>query len=84
MIPKLMREKAKIEKCPQQVQEFEKCCKESSLFMIFSCRKQNSALKGCLTEWYQNDEFRQLCTEQYLKERSEYRRSGVRKPIKRA
>lgn len=84
MIPKLMREKAKKEKCVPEVREFEQCCKESSLMMVISCRKQNSALKDCLTRWYQNEEFRNVCTEEYLKERSEYRQTGNKKPIKRA
>lgn len=84
MIPKLMRAKAKVEKCPKEVFDFEKCCKDSSLLMVVKCRKENSALKDCLSNWYANDEFRQVCTEEYLNERSEYRRTGIRKPIKRA
>ncbi|KAG6443313.1 COX assembly mitochondrial protein homolog [Manduca sexta] len=84
VIPKLIREKAKTEKCTQEVAEFEKCCKDASLLMVVKCRPQNSALKDCLSSWYQNQEFKDLCTEQYLKERSEFRRTGVRKPIKRA
>lgn len=79
-----MREKAKVEKCNKEVMEFEKCCKDSSLLMVVKCRNENSALKDCLTHWYQNDEFRSLCTEQYLKERSEYRNSGVKKSMRRA
>ncbi|XP_026756480.1 COX assembly mitochondrial protein homolog [Galleria mellonella] len=84
MIPKLMREKAKSEKCVSEVKEFERCCKDSSIFMVVKCRKENSALKECLTNWYNNEEFKKLCTEEYLKERSEYRRSGIKKSIKRA
>lgn len=78
-----MREKAKKEKCIKEVAEFEKCCKESSVLMVAKCRDENSALKGCLTGWYQNDEFKKVCTEEYIKERSEYRRTGIRKPTKR-
>lgn len=84
MIPKLIRDKAKKEKCIKEVAEFENCCKDSSLLMVVKCRNQNSALKDCLGSWYQNDEFRKLCTEEYLSQRSEYRRTGIRKPIKRA
>ncbi|XP_063829531.1 COX assembly mitochondrial protein homolog [Ostrinia nubilalis] len=84
VIPKLMREKAKVEKCPKEVFDFEQCCKESSLLMVVKCRKQNSALKDCITAWYRNDEFKQLCTEEYLKERSEYRRTGIKKATRRA
>ncbi|XP_053610598.1 COX assembly mitochondrial protein homolog [Plodia interpunctella] len=84
LIPKLMREKAKAEKCSEQVKEFEKCCKDSSLLMVVTCRKQNAAMKECLTNWYRDEEFRNICTEEYLNERSAYRQSGIRKPIKRA
>ncbi|KAM3965736.1 cmc1 protein [Aphomia sociella] len=84
MIPKLMREKAKAEKCTDEVKDFEKCCKDSSLFMVVKCRKENSALRDCLTNWYRNEEFKQICTEQYLKERSEYRTTGIKKSIRRA
>ncbi|XP_059052589.1 COX assembly mitochondrial protein homolog [Achroia grisella] len=84
MIPKLMREKAKIEKCPSEVKEFEKCCKDSSIFMVVKCRKENTSLKDCLTKWYHNEDFKKQCTEEYLKERSEYRRTGIKKAIKRA
>lgn len=84
MIPKLMRDKAKAEKCTKEVQDFEKCCKESSLSMVITCRKQNALLKDCLSNWYQNDDFRCICTEEYLKERGEFRRTGIKKPFKRA
>lgn len=79
-----MREKAKAEKCVEEVTEFNKCCKASSVFMVVKCREENSALKSCLTSWYENEEFRKVCTEQYLNERSEYRRTGIKKPMKRA
>lgn len=52
--------------------------------MVFKCRDENAVLKSCLASWYNNEEFRQLCTEEYLKERSEYRRTGIKKPTKRA
>lgn len=84
MIPKLIREKAKAEKCKEEVAEFEKCCKASSILMVVKCRTQNSILKDCLGGWYNNEEFKKICTDEYLDQRSEYRRTGVKKPIKRA
>ncbi|CAK1555756.1 unnamed protein product [Leptosia nina] len=84
LIPKLMREKAKAEKCVDEVSHFMECCKDSSLLMVFKCRNENSAMKTCLGKWYKNEEFKKICTEEYLKERSEYRSTGVKKPIKRA
>lgn len=72
-----MRERAKKEKCTEVVGEFEKCCKDSGFSMVWKCQKQNVAMKDCLTEWYRNEQFVQECTDIYLKERSEYRRTGL-------
>ncbi|XP_072945135.1 COX assembly mitochondrial protein homolog [Epargyreus clarus] len=84
LIPKLMREKAKSEKCIKEVADFTECCKNSSVFMVVTCRDQNSALKSCLSNWYQNEDFKKICTQEYLDQRSEYRETGKKKPMKRA
>ncbi|KAI4457204.1 cox assembly mitochondrial protein [Holotrichia oblita] len=77
MIPKKMREIAKIEKCAEEVLKFTECCKGNSVLMVVRCREQNSALKECLSHWYQDKDFKERCKKEYLKERSEYRRTGV-------
>ncbi|CAH1984280.1 unnamed protein product [Acanthoscelides obtectus] len=77
MIPKKMREIAKTEKCFKEVEAFTICCKDSGLLMVWKCREQNSMLKECLTHWYQDEDFRNRCTKEYLEERTEYRRTGV-------
>ncbi|KAF5288313.1 hypothetical protein FQR65_LT12047 [Abscondita terminalis] len=79
MIPKKMREIAKMEKCSQQVEDFSVCCKNYNLLMVVQCRKENAALKNCLTQWYQDEDFKNRCKNEYLEERSEYRRTGVNK-----
>lgn len=83
VIPKLMREKAKTEKCIKEVEDFNKCCKASSLFMVFKCRDENSALKSCMAKWYNDEKFKNVCTEEYLQQRSEYRKTGIKKSIRR-
>lgn len=50
--------------------------------MVVNCRKQNSALKDCLSYWYKDKSFWDECTEQYLHERSEFRRTGEPKKIR--
>lgn len=77
MIPKKMRDIAKVEKCIEEVKQFSDCCKENSVLMVISCRKENDSLKECLAKWYKDDDFKKRCTEEYLKERSEYRRTGI-------
>lgn len=80
VIPKLMRDKAKATKCPDEVAAFTECCKASSILMVVKCREQNAQLRDCLGRWYKDDGFKKICTEEYLKLRSEFRRTGV--PIK--
>lgn len=74
-----MRERAKVEKCFDEVSAFQTCCKDSSLLMVVKCRKENNELKNCLTRWYQDETFRQECTEIYLADRSEFRSTGLQK-----
>ena len=50
--------------------------------MAFKCQKENAELKECLTKWYQNKDFWDECKEQYLKERSDFRRTGEPKKIR--
>lgn len=74
-----MREKAKIEKCFEEVAAFESCCKDQSLLMVVTCRQQNEGLKNCLGKWYQDEDFKNECKNIYLEDRSEYRRTGISK-----
>ncbi|XP_054163461.1 COX assembly mitochondrial protein homolog [Oppia nitens] len=83
LIPKIMRDLAKKEKCTEFVKAFEECCKKSSLLMVVKCRTENTRLKNCLSDWYNNEDFRHHCQEIYLNERSEYRRTGVKSKTKR-
>ncbi|KAF4524481.1 hypothetical protein B566_EDAN013096 [Ephemera danica] len=84
LIPKVMRERAKAEKCIPEVQAFSDCCSGASLAMVISCRRQNDALRDCLTHWYNDEQFKSECKQQYLKERSEFRRTGLQKKIRDA
>ncbi|XP_059966926.1 COX assembly mitochondrial protein homolog isoform X3 [Mesoplodon densirostris] len=76
LIPKIMREKAR-ERCFEQVQDFTKCCKDSGILMVVKCRKENSALKECLTAYYNDPAFYEECKMEYLKEREEFRKTGI-------
>jgi COX assembly mitochondrial protein 1 len=55
LIPQIMRDRAKKEKCGVEVKAFEECCKESSILMVVKCRNENSLLKNCLAGWYKNE-----------------------------
>ena len=77
LIPKKVRELARTEKCNIQNMEFAKCAKDAGLLMPFNCRKARDDLYQCMEQYYNNPEFVQKVTEEYLAERSEYRRTGI-------
>ncbi|XP_045478126.1 COX assembly mitochondrial protein homolog [Harmonia axyridis] len=83
LIPQKMRDKAKTEKCIEEVKNFTECCASSGIAMVYKCRAENSLLKSCLSRWYDDDEFKRICKEEYLIERSEFRRTGIRKGSQR-
>lgn len=74
-----MRERTKNEKCYDLVQEWGKCVKANGLMMVVRCRKENDIMQECTRQWYTNEDFVKECTEIYLNERSEYRRTGIPK-----
>lgn len=77
-----MRDRAKKEKCVEEVKAFTECCRENSLMMAFKCQEINEAMKRCQTKWYSNDQFKNECTEMYLDQRKQYRLTGVPKKYK--
>ncbi|XP_014479387.1 PREDICTED: COX assembly mitochondrial protein homolog [Dinoponera quadriceps] len=83
LIPKIIRDRTKAEKCVDEVKEFNECCIKWSWKMIYKCRKVNENMKACMGEWYFNDDFIKECTEQYLAERKEYRETGIPKKRKK-
>ncbi|XP_058056932.1 COX assembly mitochondrial protein homolog [Anopheles bellator] len=84
LIPKIMRERAKAEKCTTEVKAFEACCKDAGLFMVAKCQPTNDALKACTLRWYSDEKFKRECTEIYLEERREFRQTGVPKKFRNA
>ncbi|XP_037024416.1 COX assembly mitochondrial protein homolog [Bradysia coprophila] len=79
LVPKIMRERAKETHCAEVVKAFETCCKANNVLMVVNCRAENDALKTCLGRWYKDASFINECTDIYLKERTEYRTSGLTK-----
>uniref|UniRef100_A0A8B9I2P6 COX assembly mitochondrial protein n=1 Tax=Anser brachyrhynchus TaxID=132585 RepID=A0A8B9I2P6_9AVES len=58
---------------------FTKCCKETGFLMVVKCRKENTALKDCLVGYYSDPSFYEECKTEYLKQREEYRATGIKK-----
>lgn len=78
----MLRKRAREVKCIPEVAEFEKCAKGSGILMPFKCQGPTDKLKECMKYWFYNDEFINECTNMYLDERSEYRRTGISKKQK--
>nr|XP_008119746.1 PREDICTED: COX assembly mitochondrial protein homolog isoform X1 [Anolis carolinensis] len=57
---------------------FTKCCQDTGFLMVFKCREENAALKECLTGYYTDPAFYKECESEYLKQREEYRTTGIR------
>jgi len=83
LIPKVMRRIAQTELCFNEMKAFNECCKKEGLLMGFQCKPENHAMQDCLIGWFKNEEFRQRCTEVYLAERSEYRRTGLTQKVRK-
>lgn len=79
-----MRDRARTEKCTELVADFEKCCKASGLSMVVKCQPQNKKMQECQAYWYKNKEFIDECTNIYLEQRTEYRRTGLTKKDREA
>uniref|UniRef100_A0A8C9KSL0 COX assembly mitochondrial protein n=6 Tax=Passeriformes TaxID=9126 RepID=A0A8C9KSL0_SERCA len=78
LIPQIMRDRAK-ELCSDKVQAFTKCCQETGVLMVVKCRQENAALKDCLVGYYSDPSFYEECKAEYLKQREEYRATGIKK-----
>ncbi|CAL1545934.1 unnamed protein product [Lymnaea stagnalis] len=83
MIPQKMKLKAKTERCAEEVKKFGECAKEKGLMMPFLCRAVAKEMGNCLSAAYSDPSFVDQCTKEYLDERSEYRRTGVKAKAKK-
>ncbi|XP_063244100.1 COX assembly mitochondrial protein homolog isoform X2 [Bacillus rossius redtenbacheri] len=85
LIPEKIRQKSRTEKCTEVVKAFTECGKAAGLLVVVKCRRENDAMKACLSRWYHDEDLKIQCTEEYLNERNEFRRTGVsRKKIQQA
>ncbi|KRY13882.1 COX assembly mitochondrial -like protein [Trichinella patagoniensis] len=76
VIPKRVQERVKKEKCKEFYDSLSKCFSQNGFTRIWRCYDERDQLNECLLTWYYNPEFIQECTQQYLNDRSEYRRTG--------
>ncbi|XP_017490860.1 PREDICTED: COX assembly mitochondrial protein homolog, partial [Rhagoletis zephyria] len=84
LVPKLVRERAKKLKCADLKQDFDQCCLDHAMMMVVNCRDQNRRYQECMASWFHNKDFVAECTEIYLQQRAEFRRTGVKQNPRRA
>merc|ERR1712055_804722 len=77
LIPKHVREVARSKQCGVLAKEMADCARESGVLLAFSCRSERDNLYKCMEQYYNDPEFVAQMTEEYLQERSEYRRTGM-------
>ncbi|XP_063972819.1 COX assembly mitochondrial protein homolog [Diachasmimorpha longicaudata] len=77
VIPQKVRDKARTEKCVEEVKALTECGKAAGLLIWLDCRDANQRLWDCAAKWFFDKDFVNQVTEEYLQERSEYRRTGV-------
>ncbi|GAB1610673.1 COX assembly mitochondrial protein homolog [Argonauta hians] len=83
LVPQKMKEIAKREFCNTEMKSFGECAKDAGLLLTFRCKDKARLLQTCLSDMYKKEEFIERCTQEYLKERTEYRRTGIKRHIKR-
>ena len=59
------------------------CSKKAGLLLTIQCKDVSKALVNCLQKCFYDEQLREECTREYLKERSEYRTTGVSKKSRR-
>ncbi|OTF82159.1 COX assembly mitochondrial protein-like protein [Euroglyphus maynei] len=79
MIPKLVRERSKVLKCSEQKKAFDQCCLDNAMAMVFRCREENRQYQQCLNFWFNDKQFVNECKEIYLKQRAEFRSTGIKR-----
>ncbi|XP_034934370.1 COX assembly mitochondrial protein homolog [Chelonus insularis] len=77
LIPDKVREKSRKIKCIKEVEAFNKCGKEAKLAVTFKCTEERDKLVKCLDYWFHDAQLNEECKQEYLRERSEFRRTGV-------
>ncbi|KAI3378429.1 hypothetical protein SNEBB_006524 [Seison nebaliae] len=78
-IPQKMKQMAHEGRCYDEVEEWALCARRTGLYVVFKCRKEVAKMKKCLINAYDDEEFREEAKRQFLEERSDYRRTGIKR-----
>ncbi|KAK3926966.1 COX assembly mitochondrial protein-like protein [Frankliniella fusca] len=76
LILNMVRDRVHKEKCNAEATSLDKCGGEAGFLVTFKCRKERDELLECSKRWFHDEGLRSECTEEFLKQRSYYRRTG--------
>ncbi|KAE8740932.1 hypothetical protein FOCC_FOCC013544 [Frankliniella occidentalis] len=76
LILNMVRDRVHKEKCSAEAAKLDKCGGEAGLLVTFKCGKEKDELIECSKRWFHDEGLRNECTEEFLKQRSYYRRTG--------
>ncbi|XP_055329150.1 COX assembly mitochondrial protein homolog [Paramacrobiotus metropolitanus] len=79
MVPMIIRDRTRLEKCREYYDAFRACGKAAGLGIVFRCRNENKDMVRCFNKWYHDPEFVEECTQEYLEKRAEFRKTGQMK-----
>lgn len=71
--------------CKEESRLFAECAKASGLRVVIDCKPQFQKFTECSNRWFNDEEFRQRITNEYLAKRKKFRETGVaeKSPFKR-
>ncbi|XP_052761535.1 COX assembly mitochondrial protein homolog [Mya arenaria] len=77
IVYKKMRETSAL-RCEEESRDFHECMKANpNASFSWRCRKAMQGLKRCQNEWFKKDGFFEEMRDEYIKQRAEFRKTGV-------
>lgn len=64
------------ELCITWFPDYFKCVEESGFLIVPKCNKPRDEMGDCMKKWFADENFQAQMTQEYLKHRSYYRRTG--------
>lgn len=59
------------------VRKYLECAQKSGFMVISRCREENFAQQECVAKWMNDQDLIKKVTDQYLEDRSYYRKTGI-------
>lgn len=77
LIPRYLELKINTEYCNEQLKNFHDCAKEAGLLVTFKCKPIYNVFVECSNKWFNDEGLREEVTQEYLRKRDKFRKTGV-------